>query len=72
VKNTLRVCKLKIFKGINKEDIKMNFVFFTGWTDVRENVLADNVIDLKEDLGKFDFFCSINTDLDCLFSINFG
>ena len=24
-----------------------------GWTDVRENVIADDVITIKEDLGKF-------------------
>ncbi len=32
----------------------MNFVFFIGWTDVRENVLAADVIDLKDGLGKFE------------------
>lgn len=45
---------IKDFKARNKEDIIMNFVFFTGWTDVRENVLAADVIDLKDGLGKIE------------------
>ena len=29
------------------------FLYLTGWTDVRKNVLANDVIDLKDDFGNF-------------------
>jgi len=56
----MRHNELKLFETPNYEFLghPINAFHFVrhvaaGWTDVRENVIADDVITIKEDLGKF-------------------